>query len=352
MSQEPPASRKILRFRRSERLLHWSIALPFLVCFGTALILVLLRGGDPYGAPHRIVSRIHRLSGLCMIVLPILALLGGWRDLRVHLRNIREGWLWSTDDIKWLALMPLSLLSRKVSLPSEGKFNAGEKLNFMMTMLAYPVLGVTGVLIWRREDFFLPWIIHILFALAIAPLIGGHIFMAVINPATRKGLGGMISGFVDREWAKHHYRRWYREKFGGEDAASNPVPAARRWAWFRTFLGAAPALVFLFGLSVSVLGYVETLTPLGGDPAHRADAPSRVRSFEQTIPLDPEHLAEGAGRVADTILPPLRSLQGASVEITLQLRVTSDDGLDPETLAVLRRETQALRVSIGELPPD
>jgi len=21
----------------------------------------------------------------------------------------------------------------------------------------------------------------------------------------------MITGFVDRHWAKHHYRRWYRE---------------------------------------------------------------------------------------------------------------------------------------------
>jgi cytochrome b subunit of formate dehydrogenase len=21
----------------------------------------------------------------------------------------------------------------------------------------------------------------------------------------------MITGFVDRQWAKHHYRRWYRE---------------------------------------------------------------------------------------------------------------------------------------------
>ena len=30
-------------------------------------------------------------------------------------------------------------------------------------------------------------------------------------PASRKGLSGMMTGFVDRQWAKHHYRRWYRE---------------------------------------------------------------------------------------------------------------------------------------------
>ena len=58
--------------------------------------------------------------------------------------------------------------------------------------------------------------------------------MAVINPATRKGLEGMITGFVDRQWAKHHYRRWYREhheasesgnkssaEYGEEEVAEN-----------------------------------------------------------------------------------------------------------------------------------
>jgi cytochrome b subunit of formate dehydrogenase len=41
----------------------------------------------------------------------------------------------------------------------------------------------------------------------------GHIYMAVVNPSTRVGLSGMFSGRVDREWAKHHYKRWYKENF-------------------------------------------------------------------------------------------------------------------------------------------
>ena len=28
----------------------------------------------------------------------------------------------------------------------------------------------------------------------------------------------MITGFVDRRWAKHHYRKWYRENFESEEA--------------------------------------------------------------------------------------------------------------------------------------
>ncbi len=61
--------------------------------------------------------------------------------------------------------------------------------------------------------------------------------MATINPDTRKGLPGMISGHVDRQWAKHHYTRWYRENFeNSEDfiqeftidanpPQKNPVPS-------------------------------------------------------------------------------------------------------------------------------
>jgi cytochrome b subunit of formate dehydrogenase len=39
-------------------------------------------------------------------------------------------------------------------------------------------------------------------------LIGGHVFMAALNPGTRHAMRGMIFGDVDREWAEHHHPRW------------------------------------------------------------------------------------------------------------------------------------------------
>ena len=58
------------------------------------------------------------------------------------------------------------------------------------------------------------------------PLVAGHIFMAAINPSTRIGLEGMFTGWVDREWAKHHYRSWYREHFEKDEAIGVPGRAA------------------------------------------------------------------------------------------------------------------------------
>jgi hypothetical protein len=70
------------------------------------------------------------------------------------------------------------------------------------------------------------------------PLVLGHVFMATVNPDTRAGLKGMISGWVSREWARHHYRYWYDEHFGhhehavhagaGVEAAPRALPVPAR----------------------------------------------------------------------------------------------------------------------------
>ena len=223
----------ILRFRRSERLLHWSIAIPFMVCYATALVLVLVYNPDPQ-RPYRVMfSWIHRLAGVCLIVFPLLTLLRNRADYRIHLENIRQGWVWMLDDFKWLILSGPAAISSRVALPEQGKFNAAEKLNFMTVMSTYPMFILTGVLIWLPGVAFYSWLVHFAMAALVTPLLVGHIFMATTNPSTRVGLSGMISGFVDRSWARHHYGRWYRENFGDQDLvraerhpAEAPVAAA------------------------------------------------------------------------------------------------------------------------------
>ncbi len=210
---EKPLSPTILRFLRSERLLHWSIAVPFMVCFVTALVLVIVYNPHPQRPLRLLFSWIHRISGICLALLPPLVLLWHCKEYRTHLRNIKEGWSWRLDDFKWLLLMGPAALSSRISLPDQGKFNAAEKLNFMMVMSAYPLFTATGVFLFLPGIHFLPWIAHVAMALAAAPLMLGHIFMATVNPGTRVGLEGMFSGYVDRHWAKHHYTRWYYENF-------------------------------------------------------------------------------------------------------------------------------------------
>jgi formate dehydrogenase gamma subunit len=211
-------SKEILRFRSSERALHWSIAVPFIVCLLTGIVLKLFFNYlHPQISAHVVLLWVHRISGACLFLLPALSALWHRKDLALYRYNIKRAWTWTLDDLKWLALIGPASLSRRIKLPEQHKFNAGEKLNFMTLMLTYPLLVGTGLFLLTPGIHFITWIAHIAVAVLSAPLIFGHVFMAVVNPDTRVGLSGMISGHVDREWAKHHYAKWYRETVGEDE---------------------------------------------------------------------------------------------------------------------------------------
>jgi formate dehydrogenase subunit gamma len=214
---------KVLRFAKSERYLHWAIAGPFLFCIATGVTLVLFYNPDPTRPFRSVFAILHRLSGIALITLPMLATYKGRGEVSIHLYNIKQAWIWMWDDFKWLALMGLAAVSNKIKLPEQGKFNAAEKINFMMLMTTYPLYVTTGLLMWFTHLAILSWILHIMMAILSAPLMIGHLYMALINGSTRLGLHGMISGHVDRHWAKHHYGRWYRE----HHAASEIGPAKK-----------------------------------------------------------------------------------------------------------------------------
>ena len=246
-------------------MIHWAIAVPFLVCALSAPILLVLAGSDPPHPLRAVVARVHWISGLLLIVLPVLAVLVHWRDLSVHLRNLREAWIWSRDDVRWLARAPLAALGRDVSLPEAGKFNAGEKLNFMMTSVATVIFCVTGLAIQAADDAIVAWLVHVFVAIATAPVVAGHVIMATIVSTTRHGLMGMIDGRVERRWAKHHYARWYREQLsaGRNGEQPRPVRGARLiWSLARAGGAVTPGVLLLLGLALAAVGFLGNFVPL------------------------------------------------------------------------------------------
>lgn len=214
---------KILRFAKSERMLHWAIAGPFLISYFTSAVLFFIYNPDRLRPYRDIVSGVHRASGVALIVLPLLAALKGGGDLRLHLYNIRQAWTWMFDDFKWLAMLGLASISDRFQLPEQGKFNAAEKLNFMVLLVTYPLYVYTGLQLWLTHMAAFAWLLHLFMAIVATPLVLGHMYMALLSRSGRPGLQGMISGFVDRQWAKHHYRRWYREH---HESTEVPPPEA------------------------------------------------------------------------------------------------------------------------------
>ena len=39
-------------------------------------------------------------------------------------------------------------------------------------------------------------------------LLAGHLYLALIHPATRHALRGMTVGTVDEDWARAHHPKW------------------------------------------------------------------------------------------------------------------------------------------------
>lgn len=224
---DDPDRDEILRFRLSERQMHWSVAVPFMVCYVTAAVLILFYNQHPQRALRPMFSWTHRASAICLFALPLWTVIRHWYDVAVHRHNVREAWRWTLDDLKWLMLMGPSVLNKKIRLPDQGKFNAAEKINFMVLTVTMPLYLITGILIWSHQFAFPAWIVHLLLAANATPLLFGHIFMATVNPDTRVGLSGMVTGFVDRHWASHHYGHWYRQHVRASVAAvEHPAPAA------------------------------------------------------------------------------------------------------------------------------
>jgi formate dehydrogenase subunit gamma len=76
---------------------------------------------------------------------------------------------------------------------------------------------VSGLYWWARLHGFvansnLDGAVHNVAAVAIIVLVCGHLYMAVLNPGTRRALRGIVTGRVDAEWAAQHHPAWRPEK--------------------------------------------------------------------------------------------------------------------------------------------
>jgi formate dehydrogenase subunit gamma len=79
------------------------------------------------------------------------------------------------------------------------------------------LFAVSGSLLWlgerdHRFHFGSTILLHDWLTLISLLLLIGHLYLAVIYPATRHSLRGMTTGSVRRDWAERHHPKWAREQ--------------------------------------------------------------------------------------------------------------------------------------------
>jgi len=191
----------VRRFSRTERLLHWVNAAGFLLLLATGLILYLPSLSVEVGRRPEIKD-IHFWAGIGWVSALVLVVLLG--DRRGVLRTARQIDRFDREDLDWLRL-------RRPA--PQGRFNAGQKVNAVLTAAFLVLFFVSGMLLWLGERdtrfrFASTVVLHDGLLYASLVLLVGHLYLAVLHPATRHALRGITVGSVDEEWAHEHHPRW------------------------------------------------------------------------------------------------------------------------------------------------
>ena len=212
----PPPADRVRRFDLPTRLVHWALAVPFLLLLLTGLTNYAPRLKALHLGGARLFAWAHVVLGFAMLAVAVLVLLAllRSRSLRADanaMADLRD------DDARWLRHYALRLLGVASAAPPAAKFNAGQKLNALISSLATVGLLGTGLIlgincISKRvfdtnfvADVF-PW--HTVLALAMIPVVLGHLYLALLHPSTRASLRGILTGTVDRTWARRHHPAW------------------------------------------------------------------------------------------------------------------------------------------------
>ncbi|MGI9862591.1 cytochrome b/b6 domain-containing protein [Moorella naiadis] len=202
---------RVERFNLAERLGHWSHGIAFIVLLLTGLALVFRGFG---GGGLRLFRSVHHFMAYPFTFLTVLILLLG--TPRTMGQWLKECLTWRADDWRFVAAFPREFFGLKVQLPEQGKFNAGEKLNSLLTISGSLLMAVTGWLLIFRDSFspaVVAWALplHSAGALVMGGVILGHIYLALGHPNSRESINGMLSGKVAAKFAREHHARWYRE---------------------------------------------------------------------------------------------------------------------------------------------
>jgi formate dehydrogenase subunit gamma len=188
------------RFGRTERALHWVHATGFFAMLATGLVLYLPALSELV-ARRNLVKNLHIFSAVAWAAAIVLVVaLGDRRRLAADWREIEA---LDRDDRRWLRGRPAA----------QGRFNAGQKLNVIVTAAFALLFALSGFFLWlgERDHRFIfdgTGTVHDTLTLLSVCLLVGHLYLALIHPSTRHALRGITTGEVDESWARKHHGKW------------------------------------------------------------------------------------------------------------------------------------------------
>lgn len=209
----------IARWTLFERVLHWYVAILFMILVITGLsllygrhVLIPIFGKDGFAAYAGFAKMTHNYLGPFFSVGMLLMIIIWIKDnlpIKADLEWAKTaGGMWGEGH------------------PPADKANAGEKLMFWQFAVTGIALIVTGFILnfpnFGQTREVIQWSlgIHVVAAVITIVTTIGHVYMALFG--VEGALEGMINGRVDSAWAKQHHDIWYEKQL---EKGVKPEPA-------------------------------------------------------------------------------------------------------------------------------
>ncbi|HEX9047044.1 MAG TPA: DUF6079 family protein [Verrucomicrobiae bacterium] len=190
------------RFVKPEVVLHWVNALPFLCLLATGAVMLASRFLHWQGIWISRAELAHQISAATwLLAVPPAVML----RLNVHWDVIRTVLTWGKTDLLWFVQSMRVLYDKNAKVPPAGRFNAGQKMNTVLVLLYFFGFGGTGLLMFFKGSILFPWYVHTALFFSAMGSVGGHLFLAFINPSTRIALFGIFHGWAPMKYIEHHH---------------------------------------------------------------------------------------------------------------------------------------------------
>ena len=203
---------EIVRHNRASRLIHWTVALTFVLCLLTGFpIWTPLFGWMAYLVGGLSVARIlHPWFGVAFFIASFAMFIQWISDMSLD-ADERKAWLGGSRLTQYMRY--------QTDDSDTGKYNGGQKLYFWAVSLGAVGLLLSGLLMWFPQSF-PAWVIEFAFVIhgiTFILFVVSLVFHIYLGTAAEPGtFGSMTRGTVTRTWARLHHGRWYRQVTGEE----------------------------------------------------------------------------------------------------------------------------------------
>lgn len=206
----------VSRFSKTIRIAHWTNAISVIMLYITALPLYTDAFdwvGNIFGGANNAIL-VHKIFAVIFVLPTLFVLL---TDPKSFVHWTKQIFSWKSYDFKFLKEFPKEFFGKKADMPKQNFFNAGQKINSLLTIIVAILMVFTGAVIWLFAPYlsktFVQWMypLHSLGAGLMIAVAIGHIYLSVGHPDSRPSLKGMTDGEVDVAYAKEHHGLWYDE---------------------------------------------------------------------------------------------------------------------------------------------